>query len=304
MREAGVTPLDAEAGRVSAAPSILETIAAHKRAEVAAARARVSEAEVRRRAAAAPAPRDFTGALRRAGFGVIAEIKRASPSAGRLGDVASPAALARAYADGGAAALSVVTDARFFQGRPEDLQEARAAVDLPVLRKDFVLEPYQVYEARALGADAVLLIAALLEVEALAALRRLAAELGMAALVEVHTAGEARRARAAGADLVGVNNRDLRTFAVDLETTRRLAPQLPPGAVRVAESGIEGPADVARLRPYVDAVLVGSALVRSPDPADLVRRMRLAGGVPVGPDARGPGRGGGDGRLADGGMDA
>lgn len=278
---------------MSVPPSVLETIAAHKRAEVAAARARVSDAEVRRRAAAAPAPRDFVGALRGAGFGVIAEIKRASPSAGTLGDVPSPAALARAYTDGGAAALSVVTDARFFRGRPEDLREARAAVDLPVLRKDFVLEPYQVYEARALGADAVLLIAALLDVEALAALRRLAAELGMAALVEVHTVEEARRARAAGAELVGVNNRDLRTFTVDLETTRRLAPVLPPGAVRVAESGIDGPADVARVRPYVDAVLVGSALVRSPDPADLVRRMRLAAaGVPVGPHARVPGRGG------------
>ncbi len=257
--------------------SLLEEIAAHKRLEVAVAAAMVSPAAVRERARRAPPPRDFAGALRGGGLALIAEIKRRSPTSGVLRARADAAALAREYVAAGARAISVLTDGRFFGGRAEDLVAVRAAVPVPVLRKDFVLEPYQVYESRALGADALLLIAALLEARALAELVELCANLGMAALVEVHSEAEAAAAVDAGARLIGINNRDLRTFAVDLETTARLRARLPRDVLVVSESGIRTAADVARLRPYADGVLVGTALMQSERPAALVRAL-LNGG--------------------------
>jgi len=258
--------------------SVLDTIVAHKRAELAELRRAVPEEELVSRAACAPAPRPFSAALRGPGLRVVAEVKAASPSAGVLREDLDPQHLARRYAAGGACALSVLTDRRFFRGSPEHLQAARGATDLPVLRKDFTLEPYHVYEARALGADAVLLIAAVLRDRELAVLVRLAEQLGMAALVEVHTEEEVDRALAAGARLVGINNRDLRTFQVDLATTERLRPRIPDTVTVVSESGIQTPEDVRRVWDAgVRAVLVGSALVRSPDPArklqELVRAL-------------------------------
>lgn len=258
---------------------LLESIAAHKRQEVAAARAVVSLEEMRTQAGGAEPPRDFAGALR-GGFALIAEIKPASPLTGRLRDLepSDAARLARRYVSGGARALSVLTDERFFGGEADHLRAARAAVAVPVLRKDFVLEPYQVYESRAMGADAVLLIAALLEPDVLRTLVSLCHELGMDALVEVHTDREIDAARVAGARLMGINNRDLHSFAVDLETTTRLRVHIPPGVLVVSESGIRGPADIARLKPHVDAVLVGTALMTSDDPAGAMRAL-LNGGV-------------------------
>ncbi|MBI3974999.1 MAG: indole-3-glycerol phosphate synthase TrpC [Armatimonadetes bacterium] len=258
---------------------LLERIAAHKRQEVAAARAVVSLEEMRAQAGGAEPARDFAGALR-GGFALIAEIKPASPLTGRLRDLESSdaARLARRYVSGGARALSVLTDERFFGGGADHLRAARTAVAVPVLRKDFVLGPYQLYESRAMGADAVLLIAALLEPDVLRTLVSLCHELGMDALVEVHTEREIDAARAAGARLMGINNRDLHTFAVDLETTTRLRAHIPPGVLVVSESGIRGPADIARLKPHVDAVLVGTALMTSDDPAAAVRAL-LNGGM-------------------------
>ena len=260
--------------------SILETIAAHKRLEVAAAEVVASTDVVRERAGQASPPRDFAGVLR-GGFSLIAEIKRTSPAAGTIRKRLGPeeaAELARQYVAGGARAISVLTDLRFFGGTPDHLQAARAAVAAPVLRKDFMLEPYQIYESRAMGADAVLLITALLDLAALRTLIALCHGLGMAALVEVHTEEEVEMALGAGAGLIGINNRDLRTFEVDLQTTARLRERVPPGILVVSESGIATPADVARLRPHVDAVLVGTALMASPDPAATVRAL-LNGGI-------------------------
>jgi indole-3-glycerol phosphate synthase len=257
-------------------PSILDEITAHKRVEVAASKAVVSPAAVRRRARRAPPPRDFAASLQ-SGFALIAEIKRRSPAAGLLRAEIGAAAMARQYVAGGARAVSVLTDARHFGGGPADLTAVREAVSVPTLRKDFVLEPYQVFESRALGADAVLLIAAALDAATLRELVALCGELGMASLVEVHTAGEVDAALAGGARLVGINNRDLRTFAVDLGTTARLRPRIPPGVLVVSESGIRGAADLARLRPYVHGVLVGTALMQSEDPAAAVMAL-LNGG--------------------------
>ncbi len=257
--------------------SVLEQILAHKRAELDRRRREVPEDRLAAQAASAPPPRDFEAALAGAGLRVVAEVKAASPSAGVLRDGLDPAGLARAYARGGACALSVLTDLRFFRGAPAHLQAARAATELPVLRKDFTLHPYHVYEARAMGADAVLLIAAALPHEELAALVRLARHLGMAALVEVHTEEEVDRALAAGARVVGINNRDLNTFHVDLGTTLRLRPRIPDSVQVVSESGIETAEDVRRLwGAGVRAVLVGSSLVRSPDPQAKLRELVLA----------------------------
>lgn len=261
--------------------SILETIAAHKRQEVTASQVIASPDAVRELARHAPPPRDFPGVLRDGGFSLIAEIKQASPAAGRIRErleAVEAAEVARQYVAGGARAISVLTDHRFFGGSPEHLRAARAAVPVPVLRKDFLLEPYQVYESRAMGADAVLLIAALLESPGLRTLIALCGDLGMGALVEVHTEAEVDKAVGAGARLIGINNRDLGNFAVDLETTARLRPRIPTGILVVSESGISTPADVARLRPHVDAVLVGTSLMASDDPAAMVRAL-LNGGI-------------------------
>lgn len=250
---------------------ILDRILAVKAQEIASARRALPLAAVRAEAAAAPAPRGFAAALRaRIAAGrpaVIAEVKKASPSKGVLRADFDPAAIARAYADAGAACLSVLTDRQFFQGALEHLVAARAACALPVLRKDFVLDPYQVYEARALGADCVLLIVAALDRSRLRDLAAVAEELRMDVLVEVHDAAELELALDLSTPLVGVNNRNLRTFETRLETTLDLLPRLPADRVVVTESGILRAADVALMRARgVHAFLVGEAFVRAPNP--------------------------------------
>ncbi len=245
--------------------TILERIVARKREEVL-ERSRVFPLSSLR--AALPAERrDFAAALAAPGLSAICEIKRRSPSRGPLCESLDPVELAGNYARSGAAALSVLTDRDFFGGSEDDLRQAREATALPVLRKDFTIEPYQVFEARAIGADAILLIAAILTDTVLSDLRRLAAELGLAALVEVHDEAELDRAIAAGATLIGVNNRDLRTFKVSLETCLRLRARIPSGVLSVAESGIATRADVRRLEDAgFDAALIGEALVTDPRP--------------------------------------
>lgn len=225
----------------------------------------------------APA-RDFEGALRSPGLSVIAEIKRASPSRGILDADLDPAALAAEYVAGGAAAVSVLTEPDHFLGSLDDLQAVRASVSVPVLRKDFVIDPVQVWEARAANADALLLIAAVLDDPAFRDLLAETTRAGMAALVEVHTAAEAERALAAGARIIGVNNRDLRTFDVDLAVAEAIAPRLYGLATLVAESGIWTAADASRMVDAgFDAVLVGESLVRAPDAAGLLASLRGIG---------------------------
>lgn len=233
------------------------------------------EETLRAAAALAPPPRGFAAALRGHGLSIVAEVKRRSPSAGAIALDLDPAALAAAYERGGAAAVSVVTEADHFGARPGDLAAARSAVAVPVLRKDFVLHPAQVWEARAMGADAVLLIVAVLSDAALAEALAAATACGIEALVEVHDAEEARRVSAMGASLVGVNNRNLRSFAVDLATAESLRSLLPERCVAVAESGVATPAAAARMAAAgYDAVLVGEAAVRHPDPAGFVGSLR------------------------------
>jgi indole-3-glycerol phosphate synthase len=223
--------------------------------------------------------RPFRAALAAPGMSVIAEVKRRSPSKGDLAPDLEPAVLAKAYADGGADCLSVLTDTEFFGGSADDLAAARVAVDLPVLRKDFTVAEADVYDARAMGADAILLIVAALTAAELSTLRLLAQELEMASLVEVHDEDELQRALDAGAKLVGVNRRDLRTFEVDRARAERLAEAMPPGVVKVAESGIRDVDDVSRLAASgYDAILVGESLVTSPDPAAAVRTLKLKSG--------------------------
>jgi len=230
--------------------------------------------ELRSRVADAPPPRAFAAALRGPRIRLIAEVKGASPSEGTIRAAFDPAGIARTYAASGAAAISVLTDARFFHGDDAHLTQVRRAVDVPVLRKEFIVDPYQVYEARALGADAVLLIVSILDGGALRDLRGLAEELGMAALVEAHASSELDAALGAGAPLVGINNRDLDTFEISLDVCRRLRPRVPPDVTVVAESGIEERAHVLEMeRLGVHAVLVGTALMRAPDPAARVREL-------------------------------
>lgn len=258
---------------------ILDEIVREKRAE--AARLGPWEGALRKQAESKEHPRDFRGALRQAGVvAVIAEVKRKSPSAGWIRRDLNAAGLASTYAHGGAAAVSVLTDEPNFGGSREDLEAVRGAVPVPVLRKDFLLEPVQVYESRAMGADAVLLIVRILEGDRLGELIELAGNLGMSALVEAHDESELERALAAGADLVGINNRDLARFETDLAVAEGLAPAVPGDVVMVGESGIETSADVDRLGVAgVDAVLVGESLVRADDPVAAV--AALAGRVRV-----------------------
>jgi indole-3-glycerol phosphate synthase len=258
--------------------TILERILEVKRAEVAASRAEVSFLEMKARARDASPPRDFVGALRNklaSGLpAVIAESKRASPSKGLLRAEYDPAGIAKSYADAGAACMSVLTDREFFQGSPLHLAAARAACSLPILRKDFVVEPYQVYEARAMDADCILLIAACLSIDEMIQLEGVAKELGMAVLLEVHDAKELRSAGELDTPLVGVNNRNLRTFETRLETTLELLEQIPRGRILIAESGIGSRADVAKLRARgVHAFLVGEAFMRAPDPGKELKEM-------------------------------
>ncbi|QIG42623.1 indole-3-glycerol phosphate synthase TrpC [Nocardioides anomalus] len=254
--------------------SVLDDIVAGVREDLGPRRAAVSEADLRAALADVDPPRDPMPAFRAEGSSVIAEVKRRSPSKGDLADIADPAALARQYAAGGAAAISVLTEQRRFGGSLADLRAVRAAVDTPLLRKDFVVEPYQVLEARAAGADLVLLIVAALDDDALRSLHDQARELGLTVLVEVHDEAETERAVALGAELVGVNARDLKTLAVDQDAFGRLAPQIPDDRVKVAESGIFGPVDVKRhVAEGARAVLVGEALVKDGDPEAAVRAM-------------------------------
>lgn len=244
--------------------TILDTILDHKVSEVAARQQRVPLQHLRDAAALVTPPRDMIAALHRDTVALIAEVKHASPSRGVLVEPFDAARLGKSYARHGAAAISVLTDEEFFQGRLEDMTAVRNLVDVPVLRKDFVMDPYQVYEGRAAGADAILLIVAALEDAQLRDLHDLARELGMAALVEVHDERELERALAVSPALVGINNRDLTTFKVDLNTTLRLARWVPDGVTLVAESGIQSRADVRRMgEAGAHAVLVGEALVQS-----------------------------------------
>lgn len=246
---------------------ILAEIVANKRREVAAARQRMPEEDLERQATGAPPTRDFRAALMQGrGMQVIAEVKKASPSAGVLRADFDPVAIARAYERGGAACISVLTDASYFQGSLADLAAVRAAVGVPLLRKDFLFERYQLLEARCAGADAVLLIAEILPGESLSRLLRQAGELSMQALVELYDPSNLPRVVAAGATLIGVNNRDLRTFTTRLEHTLSVAADLPAGSCLVSESGIANRADVLRLESAgVRAILVGEALMRSGD---------------------------------------
>ena len=222
-----------------------------------------------------PPPRDFTGALAGPGLSVIAEFKRASPSKGVINAGMDPSERAVSFESGGASAMSVLTEPDHFMGSSEDLRAARSATSLPALRKDFTLDTAHVWEARAMGADAVLLIVAILEDALLARLLDAAEEVGLAALVEVHSRREAERALDVGATVIGVNNRDLRTFDVDLATSEQIAPLLEGVDIRITESGVKGPADAARLRAAgYDALLVGEYLSRSADPAQAISGLR------------------------------
>jgi indole-3-glycerol phosphate synthase len=254
--------------------TILDTIIAQKRVEVAALQPRA--AELKRLAAARSEWRDFAAALRRTDgrVALIAEVKKASPSAGVIRPDFDPVAIARDYERGGASCLSVLTDEKFFQGHLDYLCRIREAVKLPLLRKDFIVDELQVHEAVAAGADCVLLIVACLEQAALTNLLRVAADCRLDALVEVHDETELDRALAANAKLIGVNNRNLKTFKVDLATTERLAKRMPAGKTLVAESGIHTRADVERLaRCGVNAILVGESLMRSDDIPPKIREL-------------------------------
>lgn len=260
---------------------MLDDLVAGAREDAAARRAVRPLAEVERAALAAPAALDVLEALAPAErVKIIAEIKRASPSRGDLAPIEHPASLALSYQTGGASAISVLTEARRFGGSLDDLEQVRAAVSVPVLRKDFVSEPYQVLEARAAGADLVLLIVAALEQQPLAELHALVEQLGMTALVETHSADEVQRALDVGAQVVGVNARDLSTFELDRDLFGSLADAIPSGVVRVAESAVREPADVAHYRAAgADVVLVGEALVTGDDPVAAIEAFRLAGAV-------------------------
>ena len=254
--------------------TILDEILAHKTREVAERVRSLPLPEMRSVAEAAPAPRGFAAALRDRRPGVIAEIKKASPSKGVIRPDFEPAGIARAYEAAGAACLSVLTDERYFQGHDAYLAAARDATALPALRKDFVVDAWQVFEARTLGADCILLIVAALDPGALAEFDALARDLGMEVLVEVHDAAEIETALALAPTLLGINNRDLRTFETTLDTTLALLPTIPPEVTVVTESGIHTSGDVRRMRDAgVEAFLVGEAFMRAEDPGDALERL-------------------------------
>jgi indole-3-glycerol phosphate synthase len=258
--------------------TVLDEIVDGVREDLAERQSRVSLDQLRAAVEQVPVALDPMPALAAPAVSVIAEVKRRSPSKGDLADIPDPAALAAAYESGGAAVISVLTERRRFGGSLDDLREVRSRVGVPVLRKDFIVTDYQLWEARAAGADLVLLIVAALEQPLLESLHQQALDLGLTPLVEVHDAAEAARAVDAGAALVGVNARDLRTLTVDPDTFERVAPALPPGVVTVAESGVRGPEDVTRLaRAGARAVLVGEALVTGGDPAAAVAGLVRAG---------------------------
>lgn len=271
------TQPEGTANRVSVLNEILDGV----RADLAARQREVTLEQLKDMAGQAPSPKDAMAVLKGEDVAVIAEVKRASPSAGELASISDPAKLARAYEDGGARIISVLTEERRFHGSLDDLDAVRAAVSIPVLRKDFVVGPYQVHEARAHGADMLLLIVAALEQSALESMLERTESLGMTALVEVHTEQEADRALTAGARVIGVNARDLRTLRVDRDCFARIAPGLPSGVIRIAESGVRGTGDLlAYAGAGADAVLVGEGLVKSGDPRAAVADLVTAGKHP------------------------
>lgn len=262
--------------------SVLPQILASVRAGLVQRQQLRSLPELKQLAARRPSPREALPVLRSPGVHVIAEIKRRSPSSGTLADISDPAALARAYEAGGATVISVLTEPNFFGGSLEDLAEVRAAVDVPLLRKDFILTSYQLWEARVYGADLVLLLAVALDQEALVCLVERAVSLGLTPLVECHTEEEVDRAIVAGAEVIGVNARDLTTLTVDRSAFARLAPRIPDRIVKVAESGVRGPRDVfGYARAGANAVLVGEALVTGDDPRSAVADLVAAGAHPA-----------------------
>src|SRR5215470_15902311 len=259
--------------------SVLDEIVADTRAEVARRKDVVSRATLEGQCRALPAARDFEAALRPsiASVRLIAEVKKASPSRGVLSSSLDPVALATTYATHGAHAISVLTDEKYFQGSLEDLRRVRAAVDVPLLRKDFTIDEYQLWESRAAGADAVLLIVSILEPARLADLLSAVKGLGLAALVECHTAAEIDQALAVGSPLIGINNRDLATFETRVDTTVALMPHIPPGPTVVSESGFFSGDDVRRvIEAGAHAVLVGEGLVKAADVGAKIRELRLA----------------------------
>ena len=267
-------------------PSILETIKAYKLEEIAAAKAEKPLEKLEAAAKAAPAVRPFADALLRAsksGFGLIAEIKKASPSKGLIREDFDPEALARAYAEGGAACLSVLTDTPSFQGAPAFLQQAHAACDLPVLRKDFMYDPYQVVEARAWGADAILIIMASVSDAQARELEEAATRCGMDALIEVHNREELDRASLLSSRMIGINNRDLNTFETTLDVTRNLAKFVPADRIIISESGLAGPEDLSELARYgARCFLIGETLMRQENVAQATQRILSAPASPHG----------------------
>jgi indole-3-glycerol phosphate synthase len=276
----GSSLINAESGRV------LDEILAGVREDLAVREAQVPLADIKQRAAQAPPPRDAYAKLRAPGVGVIAEVKRASPSKGQLAEIPDPAELAKEYAAGGARCVSVLTEGRWFGGSLDDFAAVRAAIDIPMLRKDFVVSSYQVHEARAYGADMVLLIVAALDQNTLSGLLDRIESLGMTALVEVHDEEETDRALEAGARVIGINARNLRTLEVDRTVFERIAPGLPAEVVKIAESGVRGPHDLIRYASAgADAVLVGEGLVTQKSPRDAVAELVTAGSHPATPRA-------------------
>ncbi len=259
--------------------TILDELAAHARERVAAAKEKRDIDKMRELALQSP-PADgkaFENALRKPGLSFICEVKRASPSKGLIAPDFPYVEIAREYESAGADAVSCLTEPKWFLGSDDIFRKIRAAVKTPMIRKDFTVDEYQLYEARALGADAALLICAILDTAAVAKYLRICADLGLAALVEAHDEAEIRSAVSAGAEIVGVNNRDLRDFTVDFSNAAHLRDLIPPGRVYVAESGVKSPADAASVRALgADAVLVGEALMRSPDKTALLSQMREA----------------------------
>ncbi len=255
--------------------TILDKIVARKAERLSASREHLPLEAVMKAAAEAPAPRDFRSAIQRTdSIRLIAEIKKASPSRGVLREKFNPAELAASYESAGASAISVITEEDFFLGAPDYIMQARSAVTLPVLRKDFIFDPYQLYESRVLGADAVLIITAILEKDAMSRCIGLTGQLGMTALVEVHDEDELKQALGCGADVIGINNRDLRTMEVDVTTAASLAPLVPDGILTVAESGIRSREDVEMFeRLGVDALLVGEAIVVEKDVGTKIKSL-------------------------------
>lgn len=256
-------------------PGILEEILAYKAVEVSEARRLVTEAELRERIKIASPPRDFASALIKDRINIIAEVKKGSPSKGIIRADFDPLSIAKTYEENGACAISVLTDEKYFFGSLENLVMIRREAALPLLRKDFIIDPYQIYEARSAGADAALLIAAALPKKTLSEFITLAESLGMTALVEVHTEEEVLNALQAGASIIGINNRDLNTFKTDIATTVRLAKLVPPGKIVVSESGINSYNDIERLLSEgVKTFLVGEALMREKDVGKKLRELR------------------------------